>query len=282
MAIEQTLILAKADAVARGLAGEIIARLERRGYTIAALKLLMVDEKRAKTHYAEHEGKPFFAGLVEYLTSAPLVAMVIEGNDAIEGCRATIGATNPIKAAPGSIRADYGQTIGRNLVHGSDSAESASALRSAGNSTPASPVTTSDPMPPITTARTVPHHCAVKPLSNPPNSFDAPTNSQFTALTRPRISGGVASCKMLARITTLTISLAPTTTNANRLTHIVRDKPNTIVAVPKIPTQNSISLPASCLIGRTVITSDTASAPTAGIARRIPKPQGPVCRMSFA
>jgi nucleoside-diphosphate kinase len=125
MAIEQTLILAKADAVARGLAGEIIARLERRGYTIAALKLLMVDEKRAKTHYAEHEGKPFFAGLVEYLTSAPLVAMVIEGNDAIEGCRATIGATNPIKAAPGSIRADYGQTIGRNLVHGSDSAESA-------------------------------------------------------------------------------------------------------------------------------------------------------------
>ncbi len=125
MAIEQTLILAKADAVARGLVGEIISRFERRGYTIAALKILVVDEARAKEHYAEHEGKPFFAGLVEYITSAPIVAMVIEGSDAIEGCRSSIGATNPIKAVPGSIRGDYGQTIGRNLVHGSDSAESA-------------------------------------------------------------------------------------------------------------------------------------------------------------
>jgi nucleoside-diphosphate kinase len=125
MAIEKTLILAKADAVARGLVGEILARFERRGYTLAALKLLTVDEARAKMHYAEHDGKPFFAGLVEYITSAPLVAMVIEGSDAIEGCRATIGATNPIKSAPGTIRGDYGQTIGRNLVHGSDSVESA-------------------------------------------------------------------------------------------------------------------------------------------------------------
>lgn len=125
MPIEQTLILAKADAVARGLVGEILARFERRGYTIAALKLLMVDETRAKEHYAEHEGKPFFAGLVEYITSAPIVALVVEGSDAIEGCRASIGATNPIKAAPGSIRADFAQTIGRNLVHGSDSADSA-------------------------------------------------------------------------------------------------------------------------------------------------------------
>jgi nucleoside-diphosphate kinase len=125
MAIEQTLILAKADAVARGLVGEIISRFERRGYTIAALKILAVDEARAKEHYAEHEGKPFFAGLVDYITSAPIVAMVIEGSDAIEGCRSSIGATNPIKAAPGSIRGDYGQTIGRNLVHGSDSADSA-------------------------------------------------------------------------------------------------------------------------------------------------------------
>jgi nucleoside-diphosphate kinase len=125
MAIEQTLILAKADAVARGLVGDILSRFERRGYTIAAMKLLKVDEARAKAHYAEHEGKPFFAGLVEYITSAPIVALVIEGSDAIEGCRATIGATNPIKAAPGSIRGDYAQTIGRNLVHGSDSAESA-------------------------------------------------------------------------------------------------------------------------------------------------------------
>ncbi len=125
MAIEKTLVLAKSDAVARGLSGEVISRFERRGYTIAAMKLLVCDEARAKKHYAEHEGKPFFNGLVEYITSAPIVAMVIEGSDAIEGCRATIGSTNPIKAAPGSIRGDYGQTIGRNLVHGSDSPESA-------------------------------------------------------------------------------------------------------------------------------------------------------------
>jgi len=123
--MEQTLILCKADAVVRGLAGEVIARFERRGYTIAAMKLLVCDEARAKRHYAEHDGKPFFKGLVAYLTSAPIVALVIEGSDAIDGCRATIGATNPIKAGPGTIRGDYGQTIGRNLVHGSDSPESA-------------------------------------------------------------------------------------------------------------------------------------------------------------
>ncbi len=125
MAIERTLILCKADAVARGLVGEILARFERRGFTVAAMKMLAVDAARAKQHYAEHEGKPFFNGLVEYLTSAPVVAFVIEGSDAIEGCRTSIGATNPIKAVPGSIRGDYGQTIGRNLVHGSDSPESA-------------------------------------------------------------------------------------------------------------------------------------------------------------
>jgi nucleoside-diphosphate kinase len=125
MAIEQTLILCKADAVARGLVGEIIARFERRGYAVAALKLMTVAEERAKRHYAEHEGKAFFDGLVEYITSAPIVAMVVEGPDAVEGCRASIGATNPIKASPGSIRGDFGQTIGRNLVHGSDSPESA-------------------------------------------------------------------------------------------------------------------------------------------------------------
>lgn len=125
MANEQTLILCKADAVARGLVGEILARYERRGYTIAALKLMAVDEARAKKHYAEHEGKPFFNGLVSYLASAPLVALIVEGADAIEACRATNGATNPIKAAPGTIRGDFGQTIGRNLVHASDSAESA-------------------------------------------------------------------------------------------------------------------------------------------------------------
>jgi len=125
MAVERTLILAKPDAVVRGLVGEILARFERRGYTILGLKLMHVTEELAKRHYAEHEGKGFFQGLVDYITGSPVVAMVIEGEDAIEGCRSTIGATNPIKAVPGSIRGDYGQTIGRNLVHGSDSPESA-------------------------------------------------------------------------------------------------------------------------------------------------------------
>ena len=125
MAVERTLILAKADAVVRGLVGEVLARFERRGYVILGLKMLQVTEEQAKRHYAEHEGKGFFAGLVEYITATPIVAMVIEGEDAIEGCRSTIGATNPIKATPGTIRGDYGQTIGRNLVHGSDSPASA-------------------------------------------------------------------------------------------------------------------------------------------------------------
>ena len=125
MAVEQTLILCKADAVQRGLVGEIVARFERRGYVIAAMKLLRVEEARAKEHYAEHEGKPFFPGLIAYIMSDPIVAMVISGEGAIEGCRQTIGATDPRKAAPGTIRADLAQTIGRNLVHGSDSAESA-------------------------------------------------------------------------------------------------------------------------------------------------------------
>jgi nucleoside-diphosphate kinase len=125
MAVERTLILAKPDAVVRGLVGEILARFERRGYSILGLKLMQVTDELAKRHYAEHEGKGFFQGLVDYITGSPVVAMVIEGEDAVEGCRSTIGATNPIKAAPGSIRGDYGQTIGRNLVHGSDSPESA-------------------------------------------------------------------------------------------------------------------------------------------------------------
>jgi nucleoside-diphosphate kinase len=123
--MERTLILAKADAVVRGLVGEVISRFERRGYTIVGMKLMKCEPERAKRHYAEHEGKPFFNGLVDYITADPIVAMVIEGSDAIEGCRATIGATNPIKATPGTIRGDYGQTIGRNLVHGSDSPASA-------------------------------------------------------------------------------------------------------------------------------------------------------------
>ena len=103
----------------------VVGRAALSGYTIVGLKLMQVTKEQAQRHYAEHEGKPFFAGLVDYITGSPIVAMAIEGEDAIEGCRSTIGATNPIKATPGTIRGDYGQTIGRNLVHGSDSAESA-------------------------------------------------------------------------------------------------------------------------------------------------------------
>ncbi len=125
MAIEQTLILCKPDAVARGLVGEIVARFERRGYVVAALKLLVCDRARAEQHYAEHKGKPFYEGLVSFITSGPLLALVVAGAGAIDGCRSTIGATDPIKAAPGSIRGDYAQTIGRNLVHGSDSLDAA-------------------------------------------------------------------------------------------------------------------------------------------------------------
>jgi nucleoside-diphosphate kinase len=125
MAVERTLILCKADAVVRGLVGEILARFERRGYSILGMKLMQVSQEQAKRHYAEHEGKPFFAGLVDYITGSARGARGVAGEDAIEGCRATIGATNPIKATPGTIRGDFGQTIGRNLVHGSDSPASA-------------------------------------------------------------------------------------------------------------------------------------------------------------
>lgn len=125
MATQRTLILCKPDAVARGLVGEIVARFERRGYVIAAMKLMQLDGERARRHYGEHEGKPFFGGLVDFITSGPLVALCVEGEDAIAGCRQIMGATNPLSAAPGSVRADFASTIGRNLVHGSDSHESA-------------------------------------------------------------------------------------------------------------------------------------------------------------
>jgi nucleoside-diphosphate kinase len=125
MAIERTLILCKPDAVSRGLIGDITARIERRGYIISAMKLMQLDGERARAHYAEHKGKPFFDGLVEFITSGPLVALAVEGVGVIEGCRQLIGATDPLAAAPGSIRGDLAQTIGRNLVHGSDSPASA-------------------------------------------------------------------------------------------------------------------------------------------------------------
>ena len=125
MAIERTLVLCKPDAVSRGLIGEIAARIERRGYIISAMKLMQLDGERAREHYAEHKGKPFFDGLVGFITSGPLVALAVEGERAIDGCRQLIGATNPLDAAPGSIRGDLAQQIGRNVVHGSDSAASA-------------------------------------------------------------------------------------------------------------------------------------------------------------
>lgn len=125
MAIETTLLLCKPDAVSRGLVGEIIARLERRGYLIAAMKLVQLSGDKAREHYAEHKDRPFFGDLVSFITSAPLVALAVEGESAIDGCRQLIGATNPLAAAPGTIRADFAQTIGRNLVHGSDSKASA-------------------------------------------------------------------------------------------------------------------------------------------------------------
>lgn len=125
MAIERTLILCKPDAVSRGLVGEIVTRFERRGYIVSAMKLMQLDGDRARRHYEEHKDKPFFGDLVGFITSGPLVAMAVEGTDVVDGCRQLIGATNPLDAAPGSIRGDLAQTIGRNLVHGSDSKASA-------------------------------------------------------------------------------------------------------------------------------------------------------------
>ena len=123
--MDRTLILVKPDAFARHLTGEIIARFERKGLHLARLRLMTLDVATAKRHYAEHEGKPFFDGLVSFITSGPIVAMVLEGPNAIEAARQLIGATNGIEASPGSIRGDFALEIGQNMVHGSDSNESA-------------------------------------------------------------------------------------------------------------------------------------------------------------
>lgn len=123
--MERTFIMVKPDGVQRGLIGEIIGRFERRGLKIVGLKMLQVSDDLARQHYAVHEGKPFFAGLVKYITSAPVVAMVAEGTNAIQAVRQTVGATRPHEAAPGSIRADFALEIGRNLVHASDGPETA-------------------------------------------------------------------------------------------------------------------------------------------------------------
>jgi nucleoside-diphosphate kinase len=125
VAFERTLVLCKPDAVERGLVGEVVDRLERKGLRLVAMDLRVLDEPVAKAHYAEHEGKPFFGELVSFITSGPLVAICVEGLDAVTAVRALMGPTNPVQAPPGSIRGDYGLDIGRNLVHGSDSAVSA-------------------------------------------------------------------------------------------------------------------------------------------------------------
>jgi nucleoside-diphosphate kinase len=125
VADERTLVLCKPDAVARGLVGEVVGRLERKGLRLLAMDLRQLDEATAKQHYAEHEGKPFFDSLVRFITSGPLVAICVEGADAVTAVRTLMGPTNPVAAAPGSIRGDYGLEIEQNLVHGSDSLPSA-------------------------------------------------------------------------------------------------------------------------------------------------------------
>lgn len=123
--MDRTLILVKPDAFARGLTGEIIARFERKGLRLVALQQQTLSRETAQTHYAEHKERPFFGELVDFITSGPLVAAVLEGHEAVKAARQAIGATNPLEAATGSIRGDFALEVGQNLVHGSDSNESA-------------------------------------------------------------------------------------------------------------------------------------------------------------
>jgi nucleoside-diphosphate kinase len=125
--MERSLVLIKPDAVQRGLAGEIIWRLERKGLKIVAMKMLHMDEKSAQRHYAVHKGKPFFNDLVKFITSSPLIAIVLQGRNAVEIIRQLMGETNPAKASSGTVRGDFGIDITHNLIHGSDSLENASA-----------------------------------------------------------------------------------------------------------------------------------------------------------
>ena len=124
MATERTLVLVKPDAMQRGLAGTILQRLENRGLRVIGLKLMQVDTDLARRHYGEHEGKPFFEGLVDYITTSPIIAAVFEGDSATGAVRNSVGSTNPSQAAAGTIRGDFGLEVGRNLVHASDSPES--------------------------------------------------------------------------------------------------------------------------------------------------------------
>lgn len=122
---ERTLVLVKPDGVKRGLVGEVIGRLEAKGLRLVAAELRTIDRATAESHYAEHAGKPFYDGLVDFITSGPLMALVVEGERAIEAFRALAGATDPVKATPGTIRGDFALEVGENVVHGSDSPESA-------------------------------------------------------------------------------------------------------------------------------------------------------------
>ncbi|MDW7673171.1 MAG: nucleoside-diphosphate kinase [Bacillota bacterium] len=123
--MERTYVMVKPDGVKRGLAGDILSRFEKRGIKIVGLKLMQITRELAETHYGEHKGKPFFGPLVDYITSGPVVAMVLEGKNVVKVARGMMGATNPVEATPGTIRADYAMEIGRNVIHGSDSVESA-------------------------------------------------------------------------------------------------------------------------------------------------------------
>ena len=125
MAIETTLVLVKPDGMSRGLAGEIVFRLERRGYELRGARLLKIPRALAAEHYAEHKGKPFYAGLVSFITSGPVLALAVRGENAIAGVRGMMGATNPADAAPGTIRGDFAIELSENVVHGSDSRASA-------------------------------------------------------------------------------------------------------------------------------------------------------------
>jgi nucleoside-diphosphate kinase len=125
MAIETTLVLVKPDGVARGLCGEIVGRLERRGFELRGARLLRITRQLAQQHYAEHKGKPFFGELVSFITSGPVLALAVRGEDAVANVRAMMGATNPRDSAPGTIRGDYATLLGENIVHGSDSKASA-------------------------------------------------------------------------------------------------------------------------------------------------------------
>ena len=124
--MEKTLVLIKPDGVARGLCGEIIARFEKRGLKIVGLKMLKLTREQAERHYAEHKGKPFFSSLVDFITSGPLIAMVLSGETAIQTVRTMMGATNPAAAAPGTIRGDFALAVTQNIIHGSDGPDSAS------------------------------------------------------------------------------------------------------------------------------------------------------------